>query len=216
MPRLRSIILSLVVAALASAGTAGATTITVNTTGPSPTTGTATTGFQLRFNTARRTLNCTSGELTMTRMTTVTGTAPLRFGTVTPVLPAASGGSCTMTGGVSETFACLPGSVEAVGSSTTPAGVTQVRMPGMSCVIAVALLPSCRANLNGSAFGQFDNTTHQLRIFVAAQTLIVSGSTDGMGHTCGLLPNDSSIAASNPTGGDLIYQYSTFDTIHVP
>jgi hypothetical protein len=214
MPRLRRIIMSLLLAALASAGTANATTITVNTTGPSPTTGTATTGIQLTFNTAGRTLNCTSGEFTTTTMSTVTGTAPLRFGTITPVLPS-SGGSCTITGGVAVNIACLPGDLYAWGPRTR-GDVTEVWVPGMSCVVAVTGAASCRANFNGSANGAFDNLVHQLTVYVIGQRLIVSGSTTGLGGTCAVLPNDASMTLSRLSGGSLVFQYPRTKTIIVP
>jgi hypothetical protein len=211
MPRLLRILLPVAIAALASAATAGATTITVTTTGPSPVTGTATTGIQLRFNTASRTINCASANQTMTTMASVTGTAPVRFATFT-----VSGGTCLITGGVAVTFTCNLGDVYAT-SRTSVAGFTQLWLPGMACDLTVTAATWCRARLTGATRGQFYNDFHQLSIFPTGQSLAISGSTDSRGGTCTLLPNDSSatLTNSNGTGSGIVFTYPSTVTVDV-
>ena len=178
------LLLLLVVSSAIAASPAMASTATVSPGGA--TTGSAGT-VQWSWQTARRTLNCTSSGFTAT-VGSVSGSLPLTIATDMTW----NFGLCRIVGGTTYVFTCTPGALRVTG--LTVSGVT----PGsadLRCVIR--LTGTCLERVTGTVPVRFDNFTGAVTLSATGQTLIGSGST------CVSLPNDVSMNLANGSGDDL-------------
>jgi hypothetical protein len=197
-------------AVIAVASLVGVASATASTATPTPAGAyTATSGIlQFTLNTARKSLNCTSSSYTATDAV-ASGTLPL---TLASNVQFTFSGPCTVTGGAGITFRCPnPASLNATG--VTVNGVSSMSLTGISCTVNVTA-SACAVTLGGTVIGYYDNRARALTIFNFAQTMTTSGSTNGSGGACTLLPNDSSVTfTGNPSS--LVYTPSPARSITV-
>lgn len=199
--------LALVVAtALALALTASAASAnTVVITGGGAIAGTA-GATQFRFNTVRRTVNCTSSTLRATSQPPGVYTTPLPF---TFANLQFSFTTCTLTGGLTVTVDCTSTIARWQAIGLTAGGVTPNQITNNSCTVSQSA--TCSVRINGSVSGSYDNTANILTVFGSSsgQSLMAPGST------CSTLPNDPSITFSRSGGGNVDYAVAPVTTMTV-
>jgi hypothetical protein len=201
MPRvLRTIAtVAMVATSLAAAGTARATNTAVVT--PSPAVAVRSTSLRFAVN-ATTTLQCADMAGSGTVNATSSGSLPLAFGTVTPVMPTAGPGWCS-TGAASFTVTCQPMTLSAVGT-TTGTGTTSVIISRFSCHVASVSAPStCHNDIVGSIAATFANATNTLTLSPP-----LGQALQAIGSTCALLPNSTVVSLTTPSGGQLVLQVS--------
>jgi hypothetical protein len=191
------------VAALWVLGTVGGANAAAYTATFSPGGAVTATGgaVQLTFNTARKTLNCTTSGFTATVRSGSFSGFPYAAATDVVWLFGASfgtGGRCTVTGGAGITMACDRQTYNL--AATTSGNVTAGRI-GINCLPTVTG-SRCKVQILGSVPATFDNSTSRLTIATSGspgQLLLAQGSDDGTGSrvACRLLPDDSSISFSD-------------------
>jgi hypothetical protein len=179
-----------------SAATAGAATVTIspggNVTGTSGSTA-------WTFNTARRTVNCTMSDFTARLVTSNAGSFPLGITTNLQMLFS----TCTLTGGLTVTLACIPNGGWAVTGRTTTA------TPGIantSC--RVSLSGTCHVDITGSFLMSYSTITGWAEVASpSGQSFAATGST------CPTLPNDASVTFASYRPGSIFYIMSPYQSM---
>jgi hypothetical protein len=87
----------------------------------------------------------------------------------------------------------------------TVAGRTRTAITGISCHMWVTTQTACRKHLAGSVGATFENSPATLTIDANHQSLMRVNSTNGLGGTCSVLPNDATARWTNSTSGDLSF-----------
>jgi hypothetical protein len=189
----------IVVGAAVLAGAAGASAATVAVSPGGAVTGTAgasqITGFGAQF------VACSSTRYTATYNTGGTGvTLPY---TISANLQLLFTGCRLSSSAAPITIACTATASLNV-TSITSSGVTPGTITGIACTLTVTG-STCSVRLTGRANQSHSNGLAQLTILATGQTLVGTGSTDGRGGTCSVLPNSTALTLANGTGGSLVF-----------
>jgi hypothetical protein len=203
MPFYKKLLLlaALIVMSLTSATSALAATATI--TGGPTVNGTASTSTLFKNHTAGKTYSCTGSALNGTVSPSSSGSIPpgFRTGTLTPSFT-----GCNIVGGLGITIVCQNDGWVITG--LTVAGNTPGAITGISCHLFVTAQTACRKHVVGSVGATFSNAAHSLIIDVNHQNLSRINSTNGMGGTCSVLPNDPSARWVSPLNADLVFNVS--------
>jgi hypothetical protein len=203
--RLRRLLaLGVVVGSLVTTASAPAGTVSVSPGGR--VTGTA-GAVQLVLNTARKTIACSAMIFTATLAPSSAGVYPL---TIATDLTFRCVGTAAVTGPLPVTIACGGATLKATG--LTAGGKTNVSITGINCTVTVNN-SLCSVRITGGVTGSFDNATSVLTINTTGQSLSASGSSNGSGGTCALLPNDASIGFADSTGSPIRFAVTPTTTI---
>jgi hypothetical protein len=199
---LKTLVVMVAAISVVAAGSAMAATVRVTPGGA--VTGMANLTPRFTFNTARKTLTCTSAEYTATYAGGSGVTLPFNVSTnFQPLFGAGTGfGSCTVTGGAGITITCAAANFAV--TSFTASNTTDISLQ-LNCQVAI-IGATCSVNINGRVPGDYENAGHTVSILVALrQSLAATGSSSGIGRTCASLPNDTSVSFSSSAGSDLDY-----------
>lgn len=182
------------------AGLASASLTATVTPNPSAVTGTA-GALQYSFNTARRTVDCTTSSVRAT-LGSAAGASPLAIST--NLAWGLSG--CTQTGGLRFFWTCSANQNLSV-TGATAAGVTTATA-GIDCVESISA--TCSVHITGRMSVTYNNLTSQLTLISpSGQSIFATGST------CSTLPNDVSVTMGSSTGGNLVFTVSPLTTVSV-
>jgi hypothetical protein len=151
-----------------------------------------------------------------TRYTVTYGTGgtgvTLPYGIATNLQLAGTG--CSITpGGINVTLACTATATASV-TGASSAGVTPGTIRGIGCTITVTG-STCSVRVSGQVVSSHSDATSQLTIPTFGQSLVASGSTDGRGGSCSVLPNSAALTLTTDTGTALVFTESPVQRVIV-
>jgi hypothetical protein len=192
---------------LVAVAQASAVTVTVTPSGAKTLTSTTDVRFVITSGSTRTTVDCT----VMTIVGTVnSASGSLAVAISTNIQFGFTG--CTLPGGLRVTIGCSPTAVLSV-TGLTSGGVTPISITNISCTISLTSAPSCRTTIEGpgtakgSVGGSYSNSTNQLTINTAGQSLASKNST-----CTSTFPNGTVNLASS-AGGNIIFAVTPATTI---
>jgi hypothetical protein len=156
----------------------------------------------LKLHNAGVTLSCTNSSFAGV-VNNNDGGLPLRIGTLTPGFS-----GCRIVGGLNITVKCQPSGLYAT-HTTIAGGHTPGSVGGISCHVFVTSQTGCRLTVVGAVGARHQNgVVASITVDSVHENLSTVSSTNGLGASCVVLPNDASARFTNAAQGDAVYSVS--------